>query len=427
MSKSFSAAIAGYTHPKVIAVLFLGFSSGLPILLVASTLGAWLSDNGIAIREIGYFAYVTLPYSFNYLWAPVVDNVSLGWLTRRFGRRTSWMLLAQGALMLLLLAMGTLNPSSSLLEVAVIATLACFFSATQDIVIDAYRTEFLDKEQYGQGAAVAVFGYRLGMLVAGAGALYIAEYIGWEVVYPAMGLCMLVGVVTVLFAGEPEHSKSVTPYEAKDTRDWLNHAVVKPFKDFMQRHKHWLLILLFILFYRVPDGFIGKITTPFLMDIGFEKATIATIGKLYGFGATIAGMFIGGALIGRLGVPRCLWIFLIFQIIANLMYAAQAGVGVDPSFLALTIGMDNLSGGMIAAAAIAYMMSLCNLSYTATQYALLSSLASLASTTLAGQAGWIAEDYGWEFMFCLSAVMGIPALLALGLMRRRGTLEMKPE
>ena len=189
-------------------------------------------------------------------------------------------------------------------------------------------------------------------------------------------------------------------------------AVIDPFQDFAARHEGWWIILLFILFYRVPDGFIGFMTTPFLLDIGFEKTTVASIGKLYGFGATIAGMFIGGALIGKLGVMRCLWWFLLFQIGANLMYAVQAMAGPDAGMLILTISMDNLSGGMVTAAAIAYMMSLCSLSYTATQYALLSSLASLASIALAGSAGFIAEFYGWEVMFILSAAMGLPALIA---------------
>ncbi len=454
-------SIATYIHPKIIAVLLLGFSSGLPRLLVASTLGAWLLDSGVEKAAIGLFAYVAIPYSFNFVWAPLVDHLRLPWLTERFGRRRGWMLLSQAVLAALLLYMGQLNPATSPYAVAVVALLIGFMSATQDIVIDAYRTEFLDEEQYGQGAAVAVFGYRLGMLVAGAGALYIAQYIDWSAVYPAMAAFMLVGMVTALVAGEPGcegaegRGQGAEEYEAKPACDrmpplmrreacaaserktnneaaegreqgdeanktnkqttqerFFTHAILDPFRDFAQRHKNWLAILLFILFYRVPDGFIGFMTTPFLLDIGFTKVTVANIGKLYGFAATIAGMFIGGALIGRLGVMCCLWWFLLFQIGANLMYAAQAWVGVDPVFLIFTISMDNLSGGMVTAAAIAYMMSLCSMSYTATQYALLSSLASLASITLAGSAGWIAEIYGWEMMFILSAVMGLPALVA---------------
>lgn len=406
-----------YTHPKVLVVLCLGFSSGLPLLLIGSTLGAWLTESGLDKGTIGTFALVALPYSFNFIWAPFIDRLRLPILTKHLGRRRGWMLFTQTCLLLCIAAFAFTDPLSNVGQIAWIAVLIAFFSASQDVVIDAYRTEYLDKSQYGEGAAVAVFGYRLGMLVAGAGALTLADQAVWQFVYMAMAAFMLVGMITALIAGEPEHQAPPLEIEG-DTGverliNWMGQAVISPFKDFMTRHKHWWLILLLILFYRMPDGFIGFISTPFFLDIGFSKSQVAAIAKIYGFGATLAGMFIGGAMIHRIGIQRCLWWFLLFQIVTNLTYAGLSVLGPEPYYLMFAISMDNLSGGMITAVAIAYMMSLCNIQYTATQYALLSSLASLASKTIAGSAGFIAEAQGWTVMFLVSAVMGIPAVVIL--------------
>lgn len=392
-----------YLHPRLVAVLFLGFSSGLPRLLVASTLGALLTDNALEMSAIGLFAYVALPYSFNFLWAPLVDRFHLPVLNQLLGHRRSWMLLMQLSLLAAITLIGWMQAP---LAIALSALVVAFFSASQDIVIDAFRTEYLAESQYGQGAAMAVLGYRLGMLVAGAGALYAAEYYGWQLAYTLMGLCMIVGVVTVLMVKEPHVEKREPP---KD--EILQQKLIAPFKDFMTRFEQWYWVLAFILLYRLSDGFIGMMTTPFMLDIGFDKPTIASIGKLYGFGATLAGMFVGGAVLARMPLYTALWSFGLFQLLANLAYMHLAYVGVQEWALVLAISMDNLSGGMVTAAAIAFMMQLCRgSSYTATQYALLSSLASLGSITLAGSAGWIAESYGWPVMFLLSAVLGLPSL-----------------
>ncbi len=403
--------IRRYLHPKIIIVLLLGFSSGLPRLLVASTLSAWLYDSGVDKASIGLFAYVALPYSFNFVWAPLVDHLSIPYLTKKLGRRRSWMVTSQVAVMASLFWFSTLNPSDAPVSVAIAAILVAFFSASQDIVIDAFRTEYLDKDQYGEGAAVAVFGYRLGMLVAGAGALYIAGSQGWGITYGAMSLCMLVGLVTILIAREPNDSFKEPDF--KNPEGWLKHAVIDPFADFMKSHTKWWLILIFVAAYRLSDGFIGFISTSFFLDIGFEKEQIATIAKLYGFSATIIGTFVGGAMLHKLGLYRSLFSFGVLQLLANLTYIILAVVGAESWALMLAITCDNLAGGMVTAAAIAFMMRLCQSDYTATQYALLASLASLASILLAGASGIIAENYGWVTMFSISGVLGIPCLLML--------------
>lgn len=389
--------------------MLLGFSSGLPRLLVASTLGALLTDSGVEMAAIGLFAYVALPYSFNFLWAPLVDYFYIPYLSKKLGHRRSWMLLTQillaGALVLLALA----NPAENAPLVAILALLVAFLSASQDIVIDAFRTEYLDKSQYGEGATMAVFGYRLGMLAAGAGALYMADIINWQAAYMAMAAAMLVGIFTTLIISSSKEVSNLSTHSADES--FFTHAIIAPFKDFMARFPAWAWLLGFVLLYRLSDGFIGFMTTPFFLQIGFDKTTIASIAKLFGFGATLGGMFIGGTMISRLGLFTSLWSFGLFQLLANLSYLMLSVIGKDTQALTFAITMDNLSGGMVTAAAIAFMMRLCQSpNYTATQYALLASLASLGSIVLAGAAGWIAQEYGWTAMFGLSAILGLPCL-----------------
>lgn len=401
-----------YFHPKVLAVMLLGFSSGLPRLLVASTLGALLTDHALSMAAVGLFAYVALPYSFNFLWAPFADHLKIPYLTNKLGKRRGWILFNQLALTACLGAIALIDPASETFALALLALLTAFFSASQDIGIDALRTEYLAPSQYGEGAAMAVFGYRLGMLAAGAGALYLAEFVDWSAAYIAMAALMLVGIATILAVKEPENESAAAAPPITDDRSPITPLIIAPFKDFMQRFSGWGWLLAFILFYRLSDGFIGFMTTPFFLEIGFEKSTIANIAKLYGFGATLLGMFVGGAIISKLGLFTALWSFALFQLLANLAYLHLALIGPQLYGLTLAISMDNLSGGMVTAAAIAFMMRLCQSPlHTATQYALLSSLASLGSITLAGSAGWIAQTHGWPAMFTLSALLGLPCLL----------------
>ncbi len=409
-----------YWQKKLLVVLLLGFSSGLPRLLVASTLAAMLTDNNIEMAAIGLFAYVALPYSFNFLWAPLADNWNITFLTKRFGKRRGWILFNQIALVITISIMAILNPQHTPAAVAVAALLISFFSASQDIGIDAFRAEYLNNEQYGAGATMAVLGYRIAMLMSGAGALYLADIFGWKITYITMAACMLVGVAVILMVQEPAHSHNGEPDSTAKLQQYHNMGwiysmrqyVMAPFQDFSKRFPDWIWLLIFILFYRLSDGFIGFMTTAFFMDIGFDKTTIASIAKLFGFGATMLGMFVGGIFIAKFGLFHALWSFAILQLLANLAYINLALTGENIVALGVAIIADNISGGMVTTSAIAFMMHLCqNRKYTATQYALLSSLASLGSITLAGSAGWIAQTYGWHVMFGLSAVLGLPCLL----------------
>ncbi len=417
-TRTFTQSLATYLQPRLIAVMLLGFASGLPYLLVGSTLGARLFDAGIDKKTIGLFALVALPYSFNFVWAPLLDHLRLPYLTHRLGRRRGWLLLIQILLIGAIWLLAGMDPAVNPDNVAIAAVCVAFLSATQDVVIDAFRAEYLRREEYGEGAAMAVFGYRLGMLTAGAGALALADASTWDWAFMVMGVGMLVGLLTTLVVSEPEiEGRAEEEARVKGVIPWLRYAIVTPFVDFMTRHPHWWVLLLLILFYRMPDGVIAFMTTPFFLDIGFEKTEIAAVAKLYGFGATLLGMFLGGALLHRWGLRRCLWWFLLFQMLANAGYAVLSLSGPDTTMLMLAISLDNCSGGMVTAAAIAFMMSLCNLQFTATQYALLSSLASLASKTLAAWAGYVAEWVGWAGMFGISALLGIPALLILLFLR----------
>ena len=406
------AFLSPFWDLKIRIILLLGFSSGLPYLLVGGTLGVWLRESGADLSTVGMFAWVAIPYSFNFAWAPLVDQLRLPYLTQRLGKRRSWMLLSQLLLMAALFALSLAQPEHSLPIMAALAVLAAFCSATQDIVIDAFRTEYLDEKQYQDGAAMAVFGYRIGVLIAGAGALSLADIdgISWPQVYAMMALLMRVGITTTLCIREPSHPETTDTLREKG---WLRFAMIEPFANFMRSHQGWLWILLLIFSYRLPDGFIGFISYSFYIDMGFSKTEIAGIVKLFGLAATLVGALAGAALLRRYSLRSCLIGFLLFQMLANLSYIGFVYVGASKAYLMLAISLDNLSAGMVTAAAITYMMKLCDLRFTATQYALLSSLASLASKTLAGGAGFVAQTYGWADMFMLSALLGLPALAIL--------------
>lgn len=369
------------------------------------------------MSSLGLFAYVASPYTFKFAWAPLIDHLRIPVLANLLGQRVSWMLVAQVGVMASLVALGMTDPAKSLYPVAILALVTSFFSASQDVVIDAYRTEFLPKEDYGEGAAVAVFGYRIGMLAAGAGALALADQIDWSLVYTIMGGLMVIGMGTVLWAGEPKVEKNPMRYDGIE--DWLKQAVLTPFVQFARFHKQWVLILLFVAFYRMSDGFIGFMSTPFFLDMGFSKTEIAAVAKLFGFCATIVGAILGAAAIRYFGLWKALFGFGVLQLTTNLSYLVVASVGHEIWALTLAITLDNLSGGAVTAAAVTFLMRLCHPDYTATQYALLSSLASLAGMMLAGVAGFVAERFGWPVMFMTAGVLGLPALVLLHMIRKQ--------
>ena len=407
-----------YTDPRVLAVLFLGFSSGLPLLLTLGTLSIWLAESGISKTAIGLFALVGVPYSFKFLWAPFMDRLTLPWLTQRFGRRRGWALATQALLMVSVLGLGQCDPLANPELLAVWALVVTFASASQDIVIDAYRVEILEERQYGAGAATYVGGYRLGMLVAGAGALYLAEAIPWSAVYAVMAALVLVGIGTVLVNPEPE-SAPMAGGRTDTPALWLREAVIAPFAEFALR-RDWLVILVFVALYKFGDSLAGVMANPFYIEIGFSKAKIANISKLFGLLATLAGTFLGGVLMVRRGIMWSLLVCGLLQMFSNLLFAVQAVVGHDLAMLTLTIGVENLAGGMGTAAFAAYLSALCNFQYTATQYALLSSFMAFARTTLSASGGWMADHADWTTFFILTTLAAIPGLLLWWWLHRRG-------
>ncbi len=435
--QSWLAAAAVYRHPRVVAILFLGFSSGLPLALTGQTLSLWLKDEGLSLTAIGLFAAVGTPYALKFLWAPVMDKARLPGLTVLLGRRRSWLIVTQFTLIAVTLALGFSSPATNVGLTAVLALAVAFASASQDIVIDAYRVEILEEHQFAAGAAAIVFGYRIGMLVSGAGALYLASAVAWPVVYAAMAALILVGVATALL--NPEPAVRATPESLAREAEvsawladqpnlsgrlgaalgWLYVAVICPFSEFMARPA-WIAILLFVVFYKFGDSLAGVMTFPFLDDVGFTKIDIANVAKVFGFAATLAGLALGGALMAGAGLYRSLWICGVLQLASNLMFAVQAMVGADLTLLAVTIGLENLAGGMGTAVFVAYLSSLCNVAYTATQYALLSSFMVVARTWLSSSGGALAEWLDWVGFFVLTTGAAVPGLILLWWLGRTG-------
>jgi PAT family beta-lactamase induction signal transducer AmpG len=407
-----------FADPKVLTVLALGFSSGLPLALTFGTLSVWMAEVGVSKASIGLFASVGTPYALKFLWAPLIDRMSLPVLTRVFGRRRGWMLFTQALLIASILALGMADPGRDPGVTAICALAVSFCSASQDIVIDAYRVEILETRLLPSGATSVQFGYRIAMLVSGAGALYLAAVLPWSSVYAIMAALILVGVGVTLAGSEPAGS-AVEPSQAEDLGAWFERAVIQPFAEFARR-PGWAGVLLFVVFFKLGDAFAGVMTNPFLIDIGFSKVDIASIVKVFGFGATMLGLVAGGVLMNVVGLRRALWITGILQLATNLVFVLQAEIGADLAFLALTIALENLAGGMGSAVFVAYISGLTNISFTATQYALLSSLAVAGRTWLSTPSGYIAEATGWVGFFFVSAAVAVPGLILLYWLMREG-------
>nr|WP_246423181.1 AmpG family muropeptide MFS transporter [Roseospira visakhapatnamensis] len=411
--------------------MFLGFSSGLPLLLVFSTLSYWLAEAEVSKTAIGLFAFASTAYGFKFLWSPLVDRLALPPLTTWLGQRRGWLIAAQALVIGCMLGLGATDPTTDLWWTAVWAVLLAFASATQDIVIDAYRVESLEEHQLGAGAGTIVLGYRIGMVAASGGALIIADMAGWFWAYAAMGGLMAVGMTTVLLSPEPDRAAATAsarreetrvdaflarrahmPAWARDTLGFLYGAVVCPFVDFMTR-RHWILILVFIALYKYGDALLGIMAMPFYEDIGFTKTEVGVISKGYGVVMTIIGGLAGGVLVARAGLLKALLICGIAQAASNLVFAWQAYVGADVGWLVVTISVENLTGGMGTAAFVAYLSSLCNIAYTATQYALVSSLMSFARTFFSAGGGWLADHVDWVSYFLITTLAAVPGLVLL--------------
>ncbi len=402
---------------------FLGFGGGLPFLLVFSTLTAWLTDADITRGTIGFFAWIGISYSIKVLWAPFVDSVPIYRLTALMGQRRSWILLGQLGIALGLLGMAYVGPMS-LPILSLCALVVAFSSATQDVAIDAFRIESAEIEFQGALSASYVFGYRVALLVAGAGALYLAAYFSWPITYCVMAACMSIGVVTVLLVAEPQSGIAPRPRpnlsSIKGAANWAHGAIVGPFKDFFTRNgRIAIVILLFIAVFRLSDIAMGIMANPFYLDLGYTKTEIANVAKIFGFFMSITGSFICGLLVVKYGIMRPLLVGAILVASTNLLFALLAGQPPELHYLAIVISADNISGGFAATAFIAYLSSLTNRAYTATQYALFSSLMTLPGKFLSGFSGLVVESQGYMSFFIVAAFLGIPAIiLVLWLMRR---------
>ena len=405
--KSFLELLGALKSKRMLVLLFLGFSSGLPLMLVASSLKIWLRREGIELSTIGYISWTMVPYSLNFLWAPLLDR----FIPSRLGRRRSWILIAQLGLIVSLAGLGFAEPTVSIGWVVALGISTAFFAATQDIGIDAFRRESLHDEEQGIGASFVVYGYRTGMLVASGVGLWVVDPETWGFTFNQMffmmsGL-MLVGVVTAFVASEPE-TEHLPPTS-------LGGAVVQPFLEFLRRDgvARALVILLFVLVFKVGDSFAGSVTPAFYVEVGFSTAEIAEAAKGVGFFSTMLGLFLGGALIFKLGILRALLIFAFLQAGSTAAFAVLESTGPNWWALAGVVAFEDLSSGMGTAALVAFMALLTDKRYTATQYALLSSLASFGRTFLSGFSGEVAEALGYVHFYFLGSVLALPGILLL--------------
>lgn len=393
---------------RMLVNLFLGFSSGLPLLLTLTALQAWMKDEGVDLKTIGMVSLIGLPYTLKFLWSPLFDRFVLP--ICGLGRRRSWMIVIQILLALSIAAMALAKPKEEPLIVVLLAIIVTFFSASQDIVLDAYRREILSNEELGLGSSIFVNGYRIAMLLSSSGALILADKLqSWPTVYLIMGLFMIVGIITSIVADEPEMD-SPPPKT-------LREAVVGPFLDYFKRD-YALWILAFILFYKLGDTLASSMSTPFYMDIGFTKSQIGYVVKTFGIGAMLLGTFIGGGFILRLGIYRSLWVFGILQMVSILPFSYLAVAGPVLSLLMVMVVIENFCFGMGTAAFVALMGSMTNRRFTATQYALLSSLMGIPRVILSAPMGKVAEMSGWTFYFIICALAAIPGLLILFKMKK---------
>ena len=433
-----------YLEPASLRMFALGFSAGLPLLLVLGTLSFRLREAGLDRTTIGYLSWVGLAYAFKWCWAPLVDRLPLPFLTRWLGRRRSWLLLSQFLIIASLVGMALSDPRTGLTMVVWCALAVAFASATQDIALDAFRIESADARHQGALAATYQTGYRLAMIWAGAGVLWIAaraevapvaaaagsapgvlyQQAAWTTAYLVMAASMLVGVFTVLFSREP--ARVVLP-PSKNAAEWLRSALVEPFADFLKRYgKQAVLILALIGVYRISDVVMGIMANPFYVDMGYTKDEVAAVTKVFGVIMTLVGAFIGGALSLKLGVMRVLMLGAVLSAASNLLFAWLAGHGHDVTALVLIISADNLSSGVASAAFIAYLSGLTNVSYSATQYALFSSMMLLAPKWLAGYSGAFVDAYDYPTFFIATACLGVPVLLLVWLASRVAPVGQRP-
>ena len=427
--RSYADAFTVYLRPRVLIVLLLGFASGLPLALSGSTLAVWLTESGIDLGTIGLFSLVGLPSTIKVLWAPLVDALDIPLLSRRFGRRRGWLIFSQLLLIVAIVMLGLCDPSVSIPLITLGAVMVATASATQDIVIDAFRVESLETSEQAAGMAGYVAAYRVGMLVAGAGILALVawfEHLGiphgpaWTWGYVVAALLMVVGLAATLLAREPGSIERPPVKDARDVANRVFTTAYTAFADFLTRPSA-VAILLFVLLFKFCDAFAGVLTAPFVLKIGFDKETYAAIVKGVGFGAAILGGFAGGAIARALPLSTSLWIGGLLQMLSNLVFSWQALVGASIPALTFTIIVENFTGAIGTVIFVAYLSALCSdRAHTATQYALLTALAAVGRTVLASGGGFVAEATGWFLFFIVTAASAIPSFILLWWLQSRG-------
>jgi MFS transporter, PAT family, beta-lactamase induction signal transducer AmpG len=446
--RSWADTLKVYLEPPTLRMLLLGFSAGLPLLLVLGTLSFRLREAGIDRTTIGFLSWVGLAYGFKWVWSPLVDRMPIPLLTPWLGRRRSWLLLSQLVIIAGLIGMALTNPQNDLQSMVWFAVAVAFGSATQDIALDAYRIESADVDRQAAMASAYMTGYRIAMIWAGAGVFWVAafaevapvasaasavgeaakviyQHSAWQTAYLAMAASMLLGVVTVFWSPKPTERAFIP---AKNAADWLQGALIEPFADFIRRYK-WqaALILALIATYRISDVVMGIMANPFYVDMGYTKLEVANVTKVFGVIMTLVGAFIGGVLSMRFGVMRILMLGAVLSAVSNLLFAWLGGRGHDVTALIWVISADNLSSGIASAAFIAYLSSLTNVNYSATQYALFSSMMLLLPKFIAGYSGKYVDAFGYINFFNATALLGVPVLLLVWLASRIQTPENVPE
>ncbi len=428
---SLADTLAVYLKRRVLIVLFLGFSSGLPLALSGSTLFIWMKEAGVNLGTIGLFALVGTPYTIKFLWAPLIDALDVPMLSRRFGRRRGWLLLSQFLLIAAIIVLGVCDPAVSPFAVAIGALLVAAASATQDIVIDAFRVESLNESEQAAGMASYVAAYRIGMLVSTAGALFMvsgfesvfgfARHAAWSAGYMVMAVLVVIGMVTTLVATEPEKSVNADAAHARENSlQRVVEAAVGAFSEFLTRDMA-LVVLAFVVLFKFTDALSGAMTAPFVIDLGFSRNEYATIIKGVGLAATLIGGFAGGFVARAFSLPASLWLGGVLQGLANLAFSWQAVIGLNAAWLTFAVVAENFTSAIGTVIFVAYLSALCrNPLHTATQYALLTALAAFGRTYLSSGAGFIAAATGWPWFFAICAVSGAPALLLLAWLQHSG-------
>ncbi|MDX2103425.1 MAG: MFS transporter [Alphaproteobacteria bacterium] len=413
---SAAAVRAAYGDRRLLAVLLMGFSSGLPLPLTFGTLSFWMAEVGVSRTSIGLFALVGTAYNLKFLWAPIIDRVPLPMLTAALGRRRSWALVIQLLLAVAILALGLSDPRENLVGMALAAVAVAFLSASQDIVIDAFRIEMLSPEQQGAGAAATQWGYRFGMIASSSGALFLAAGFDWPVAFATMAVLMGVGMATVWLTAEP--AVPAAPAPRRGVRGFFQDAVIGPFADFTRRPL-WLVILLFVVFYKFGDALANTMANILYVELGFTRVEVATVSKFFGIWSTLAGVAVGGVVVGWLGYYRSLLLCGVLQMLSNLSFVWLYYAGNDVGVLTVAVALENFCGGLGSAAFVAYLSSLCSVAFTATQYALLSSLAAVGRTTLSAGSGGLVDALGWVPFFGISLAAALPGLILLVWLMRR--------